>query len=259
MSGALRYRNPALLDALARDYVLGTMTAPVRRRFKRLMVEQSGAESAVLRWEAHLQPWTADVPDQAPSPRLWHRLQRRLGPIPSGTGEGAGEGAGEHGWAGWWSRPSFLRWWGISGTVAAMALAIALLLPEALPKVPKDGSQDAPRKASYVAVLEAGPDRPVLIATARKDPWELTIELLERPSVGPSQTLVLWTEAKGGGDVQSLGPLGAGVRQQRPLTEAEWVLIRNAGTLLVSIEPDAAGSRPRGPVVYRGRCVQLPG
>lgn len=247
MSGALRYRNPALLDALARDYVLGTMTAPVRRRFKRLMVEQSGAESAVLRWEANLQPWTADVPDRAPSPRLWHRLQRRLGPIPSGAGEGE--------WAGWWSRPSFLRWWGISGTVAAMALAVALLLPEAL----KDGPQDAPRKASYVAVLEAGPDRPVLIATARKDPWELTIELLERPSVGPSQTLVLWTEAKGSGDVQSLWPLGAGVRQQRPLTEAEWVLIRNAGTLLVSIEPDAGGGRPRGPVVYRGRCVQLPG
>ena len=46
------YGKPALADALAAEYVAGTLRGPARRRFEALRPSHPALEAAVQRWQA---------------------------------------------------------------------------------------------------------------------------------------------------------------------------------------------------------------
>ena len=50
----MNYRDPQLIDQLAGEYVLGTLTGAPRARFERLLRERADVRSAVWRWESYL-------------------------------------------------------------------------------------------------------------------------------------------------------------------------------------------------------------
>lgn len=239
MPGAVRYQNPQVQERLAREYVLGTMSAAVRRRFQRLLSADSGLQRQVQHWERHLQPLADQLPALTPPRAVWRALAQRLGHSPQGVAQKAGRG-----WLG-----SLRLWRGLTAIAGTAAFALAWLLvqtPEARPP-------------SYLAVLEGGESAASIVATAHKEPWQLTLELVKAPPPASDSALHLWAVSAETGKIQSLGVLGTDAKQQRALSEAEWLLIKGARSLIVTEEAKSGvpPNQPVGPVRYRGLCVQL--
>ena len=73
----MNYDRPPLIDHLAGAYVLGTLSPLTRRRFERLCRTLPSAVDAVRDWERRLGGLAEPVPPVAPSPQLWHAIERR--------------------------------------------------------------------------------------------------------------------------------------------------------------------------------------
>src|SRR6187401_3371632 len=75
----MNYDRPELLDRLASEYVLGTMSARVRCRFQAIQRRSQRAQLAVQTWERCLSPLAQSVPPQQPSAATWEAIDRRTG------------------------------------------------------------------------------------------------------------------------------------------------------------------------------------
>src|SRR5437879_12729052 len=74
----MNYLLPQRLERLAREYVLGTLAGPARRRFERLLRQTPAAMLAVGAWQERLDGLAATVPPMQPSESVWRRLEERL-------------------------------------------------------------------------------------------------------------------------------------------------------------------------------------
>src|SRR5688572_31673585 len=86
----MRYDDPQLLDALAREYVLGTLSGRARARFARVVAASLPARRAVLSWEKQLAPLARAVPAVEPPQRVWARIETAIGARGSRPTRGAG-------------------------------------------------------------------------------------------------------------------------------------------------------------------------
>jgi len=75
----MNYRNPDTLEALAREFVLGTLSRRARRRFGRLMDEDDVVAGAVHALEEQLLGLGWSLPPEAPSELVWQRISRQAG------------------------------------------------------------------------------------------------------------------------------------------------------------------------------------
>jgi anti-sigma-K factor RskA len=75
----MNYLNPDLYNALAAQYVLGTLRGPARRRFSKLIMQNSEISEAVNRWELYLNSLGEQLPDVAPDADVWRKIEDRLG------------------------------------------------------------------------------------------------------------------------------------------------------------------------------------
>lgn len=236
MPGSMRYRDSQVQEQLAREYVLGTMSAAVRRRFQRLLHADAGLQAHVREWEQRLQPLADGVPALPPPHRVWRALAERLG-------HSAPRRTRKIGWLN-----SLALWRGLSALASTAVLVMAVILLRT-PEV---------RPADYLAVMAADESVASIVASARKAPWELTLELVKTPPLASDKTLHLWAVSAETGKIHSLGALGNEAKQQRALTEQQWLLIKGAHSLIVTEEAQSAAlDQPTGPVRYKGLCVQL--
>ena len=74
------YGKPSLADALAAEYVAGTLRGPARRRFGALRPSHPALEAAVQRWQARLLPLADSLDPVAPPPAVWRGIEQRLWP-----------------------------------------------------------------------------------------------------------------------------------------------------------------------------------
>ena len=86
----MRYDNPQLLDALAREYVLGTLHGRARARFARVVAASLPARRAVLGWERQLAPLASAVPAVEPPPHVWEQIETAIGARAARPTRGAG-------------------------------------------------------------------------------------------------------------------------------------------------------------------------
>jgi anti-sigma-K factor RskA len=68
------------IDALAGEYVLGTLSAAARSSVDERIRNEPALRDAVHAWQARLLPLAALAPPAEPSPALWARIERSLGP-----------------------------------------------------------------------------------------------------------------------------------------------------------------------------------
>src|SRR5680860_690344 len=68
-----RYQDRKVYDALAGDYVLGTMGGRARRRFLELMAERGYIREAAGAWERRLHPLGLNIIPITPHPRVWRK------------------------------------------------------------------------------------------------------------------------------------------------------------------------------------------
>ena len=233
------FARPTLADALAAQYVTGTLRGGARRRFEALLPGHPTLRDAVQDWRARLMPLTAVVRPEAPPAQTWARIEQRLwpqaaAPAPADSPQG-------------WRGLAF--WRAVSGlaTVATVGLAVLLANP---------GPQAPPVVVVLQGTEAGGPALGSIVASVSGDGRSLVAQPLQTVALPAGRTLQLWAVPPQGAP-RSLGLIsaqGATVIRREKLPQA-LLDARNTTALAVSVEP-AGGSptgAPTGPVVFAGK------
>ncbi len=231
----MNYLDPERLDALAAQYVLGTLSRRARDRLERLSRSDESVAAAIRSWQNRLLPLTESVPPVDPPERVWPAILRRI------------HGRPEPGSV--WANLGLWRALTLVGFATAMALSVVLLTSRV----------GAP--AETLVVVLAGQDaRPALVVSGERSGRILTIKALAAVQPSSDRALQLWA-LPGQGNPRSLGLLplaGPGlvrVDLQEPIGQA----LQNTPTLAVSLEPRGGSPTglPTGPVLYTGPIQRL--
>lgn len=209
-------------EALAAEFVLGTLRGRARSRFEAMMLADRGIAETVSRWEAAMTPLAGRVPPMEPPARVWRAIEARLTPRATSSP--------------FW-RPFAL----VSGGVASVLLAF-LLWTSAPP-----GAEPA-----FVAVLMAPDSAPRMIVSMHR-PDMLKVRMVKPWKPEKGMGLELWVLPKDG-KPRSLGMVKNDMGETIiHVTEAD-PRVQGANALAVSLEP-AGGSptgQPTGPVLCSG-------
>jgi len=226
------YGRTQLADALAAQYVAGTLRGRARRRFETLLDAHPALRAAVREWQDRLMPLTSAVAPEAPPARVWRGIEQRLWPQEAGPR--------------WWQRLALWRGVSAFATVATLALAVALVVPPAA-------------QPPVVVVLQgtggAAQGINTFVASVSADGRALVTKPLMNVSLEANRVLELWSVPPQGAP-RSLGLIsasGATVVPRGKLPEA--LLKGGTAALAVSLEPPGGSPTgvPTGPVLYAGK------
>ena len=230
------YGREPLADALAAQYVAGTLRGGARRRFATLLAAHPALRRAVARWQARLLPLTQVLPPEPPPAAVWDAIERRLWPTPAREP--------------WWRALTFWRGASALASVAVVALAFLLANPAPLPApvivvLAATGAEGAPeaRNVSFVASFSG-------------DGSALVTRPIQPLPLGADRALELWALPPQGAP-RSLGLIsaqGPTVIRRDQAAQALLDASRTSG-LAVSIEPPGGSptGAPTGPVVFAGK------
>jgi len=248
---------PERLEALARDYALGTMTGGARRRFERLLREQWRAQAAVTAWQGRLAHLAAPIPPLAPREAVWQGLQQRLFPEPAAA-PAALPPPVEKARAWWRSLLGGPAW---AGALAGVMLCVVVLRQQ--PQLAGLEQQQEALPASYVGLLLDTQGKPAVLASSRRHGQRIDVKLLQPLKVPAGQVAQLWGLPKDGGAPFPIGVVPpndkAGTTTTLALPASAEKLFFNTSQLALSLEaaPAAAGAQPASPFVASGHCVKL--
>ena len=236
----MNLHDPERADALAGEYVLGTLRGRARQRLERLARTDRIVADAVRGWEERLLPLAEALPPIAPPSRVWAAILARI------RSAATAPRARSLLWApaGWW------RGLALVGLATSLALAIALFKP----------GTEAP-EGTLVVVLAGGDAKPALVATAARTSRYLAVKAIAPVAVAPDRSLQLWMLPETGnprslGLVSTIAPAGV-ARIELPAAADR--TLQNIPALAISLEP-AGGSPtglPTGPVLYTGPVQRL--
>lgn len=252
-----RYESDELQELLASGYVAGALQGPARRRFETLMRSRPTLRRRVEAWENRLTALNDATPAVPPPARVWRAVQRRIAPAaaaPAATTVGGG----------FWNSLAFWRPFGAVAACLALLVTAYTGYQATRPATPQVAEAPAQVQPSYVAVLEDETNQPVLVVTAFKGPWRLTVEPLRdlTPYQGPTQGKVfqVWAIEKETGTTRPLLQVSSGDVLRQPLGEDGWNAIKTSESLAVTLEDAGpAPAAPSGPPLFSGLCLNLKG
>jgi anti-sigma-K factor RskA len=226
------YGRPSLADALAAQFVAGTLRGPARRRFEALLPSHPALQKAVRAWQDRLIPLTGALQPQRPSPAVWRAIEQRLWPTLAVQP--------------WWQRLGLWRALSAATMAAVVGLTVLVVTPP-------------PAQAPVVVVLQGtGADTAVggtIVASLSGDGRAMVTRTLTPVSLTTDRVLELWSVPPQG-NPRSLGLItanGATVldRSKLPAT----LLKGGTAALAVSVEPPGGSPTgvPTGPVVFAGK------
>ncbi|PYY88709.1 RNA polymerase subunit sigma-70 [Pseudomonas sp. TKO26] len=223
--------DPAL-QALASEYVLGTLDAEQRRLLEQRLPHEPALRDAVQSWEQRLHPLTALAAPVTPSPWLWRRIERSLEQEPASSS----------------NRRRFnplALWRGLAaaGLAASVLLASLLLLRPA----PAPG---------YLVVLVAPQDKSpgwVVQASGTRELQLIPLGSIELPA---DKALEFWTKADDWQGPVSLGLVKPGQPLRVPLDHLPPLQTNQLFELTLEDRQGSALGRPTGPVQFIGRAVK---
>ena len=226
------YGRSDLADALAAEYVIGTLRGGARRRFEALLPAHAALREATARWQERLMPLTAALEPVQPSGEVWRRISDRLD-------------RRRHAVTGAWQRLSF--WRGLSAFASVAAIALAVLLGAPRPTAPP-----------IVVVLAAtgaaasGASAAPIVASISGDGATLVTRPIVPVAAQPDRSLELWAVPRDGTSPRSLGVLPSGSGATVALRGK---VLAGVDTLAVSVEPQGGSptGKPTGPIVYAGK------
>jgi anti-sigma-K factor RskA len=224
----MNYQTPALRRALAADYAIGLMSAPARRRFEQLLLDDAALRTEVAQWQEALVSLTESLPDHPVPDRVWHGITARIEPQVLHVPE---------------KRP-FWNWLRITTALCSLVALVFL------------GSLYNRDDARYHATLLTADAQPALKVEAHAD--YLQVEPLTLAAVDSDRSLELWAIPANGKPI-SLGVIPAGGKGKVELNEAQKALIGKPIALAVSLEPKGGSptGQPTGPVLYQGALAAL--
>lgn len=247
----MNYHRPELVEHLSREYVLGTLQGPARRRFVTLMRDSRPIAAAVAQWEQRLAVMErAPVPIQPPV-STWQGIEQRLFPRTQATGQTrTGDTQGVLGTVLGW-----LTGRAAGGVLAGMLLAVVLVktLPTTVGLEP--ASEALP--ASYVGVLSAAAAPPSVVVSSKRHGKLLTVKVLRPIAVPEGRRATLWAIPKDGAPFIVGTVLPSGQTQIALPAESE-KLFFSVGRVAISLEA-GEGPAPATPsaFVLEGACVKV--
>lgn len=241
----MRYRDPALRDKLAAEYVLGTLRGRARARLRRMLRYDPSLRRAVEAWEERLLPMALGLPDATPPPAVWKKIQDRIaGPAPATPSRPARRGFWE----------SLTLWRGAAALASVAALVLAVLLVQT----------PAPRMPAMMTVVmmdkEANPRITVSWPAAGSGlRRQLSVRVIGHAEMAPDTAWELWCLPGGGRPPLSLGLITTDVDQALQPPKAVWPELDAATGMAMSIEPKGGSPTglPTGPVLYSGPRVEI--
>lgn len=240
------YGRAERADALAAQYVTGTLRGRARARFETLLPAHPALQTAVFQWQQRLLPLTDVLPEEAPPPRVWRAIEARLWPATPLAKTAVP--AARHG-ASAWQRLPF--WKAISGLALAAVAGLAVLVAQ----------PPAPSQPPLVVVLQgtgadaAGNVASAIVASFAGDGQSLVARPLTPVALQPDRTLQLWW-ARAEGPPRSLGLIRAdGVTVLDGKALPGGLQASGIDHLAVSVEPPGGSptGQPTGPVVFSGK------
>jgi anti-sigma-K factor RskA len=232
----VKYTNPQFRDAVAAEYVLGTLQGAARRRFERSLKDDPRLRQLVAQWQERLAPLDEMIEPIKPPARVWRSIEERVS---------AGSGRRR-----WWSDVPF--WRGASIVSAACALLLAVYIALVIPR----------EREMMVVVMSADQGAPAMTVSwpmqSRGAP-KLRIRVMGHPDMPPGTSWELWMLPGADQKPVSLGLIGTAPMQELPIPAQLAPMINRAAGLAMSQEP-AGGSPtglPTGPVLYKGLCTRI--
>ncbi len=227
-------------DVLAFEYVTGVLRGEERRVFERLLHTNDSLADQVRFWEEQLMQLSDETDVRKPDADLWKNIQVRLNAT---TAHSESVLTSKSIWPRWfmWAMPSLV----------VMVLAFSFLLFPLLKNL-------SGPNADYVAVLtdpQGAARLTVLTATSGKQLWLKWDSL----NIAPEKNLQLWAVSKSDKQIRPLGVFAQTDIAQLELTKANWRLIKDAESLILT-EEDVGGSpidEPSDIVLAKGVCVLL--
>lgn len=230
-------RNDEQLDALAAEYVLGTLHGRARRRFERQLADNAALRDAVAGWERRLGKLTALARPEAPPDAVWRGIEQRLfadREVP----------------APWYQRLGLWRGLALASSLCAVVLAGLLVLSTPIERSPDYAGM-------MISILSREPVWAVSTDASMK---RLVVKNNKPMTLPPDRGCILWLESEDGRR-HPIGQLSDdGSEKILPLDPA----LRDqllASRLVVTVEDISAGlpDTPAGRDYYYGRVVPLRG
>ena len=233
----MNYLEPERLDALAAQYVLGTLSRAARERLARLARGNESVAAALRAWENRLLPLAESLPPVAPPERVWPAILDRI------------QGQRESGSI--WANLGLWRGLTLAGFATAMALVVVLLTPG--PETPIE---------TLVVVLAGQDARPALLVSADRSGRTLMVKAIIPVRPAGDRVLQLWALPQQGsprslGLIPATGAASDVVRLDLPASAG--LALQNIPALAVSLEPQGGSPTglPTGPVLYSGPIQRL--
>ena len=235
----MNYLIPERLEALAAEYVLGTLSGKARRRFERVMMQSYKARIAVWEWEQQINPLAETIPAQNPPRKIWRAIERRITKTPA--------------------KASPLSWiwqgWSAFSAVAILILAIMLTQQSLLQTDPL-----APMSADHIALFNDDQAQPLWLITTHTQSGKLVVKPINAQAVAvDNKAFELWMLPKQGAPTSmGLMPVSGG-KVETLLSPQILSLLQNNNGLAISLEPlgGSPTGLPTGPVVYQTPIVSF--
>ena len=275
-------------DALAAEYVLGTLDAEERAQAELMMTVDAGFASAVRGWETRLGALSAMVDSKEPPPDTWLRVKGRISGVEPGPFKMPEPEAPKPAPERFTPVPiepraqgaevillsrRLRRWRAATMAMTALAACVVAVVvvrelnPDGLPaqlrpkpkivQVTNTVELTAPAPAEFVAVLQKDAFSPAFLLTLDLEKKTVTVRAVgaERQA---GKSYELWLVSDKYPAPRSLGLIGGEqftVRQALGGYDAGTV---NRATYAVSLEPEGGSPTgvPTGPVLYTGKLVQ---
>lgn len=225
------------IETLAGEYVLGTLSAGTRAAVEVRMASEPALRDAVRAWEARLLPLTVLAAPVDPSPALWPRIERSVGPVAPARPSALST---------WWN--NLQLWRGLAGTGFAAAAVMAAVLVTRL---------GAPAAPQYMVVLVApqgtAPGWVVQASSTR----QLSLVPLGNTVVPAQKSLQFWTKADQWRGPVSLGLVKPGQTLRIPIDQLPPLEANQLFELTLEPENGSPIDRPTGPIQFIGRAVKV--
>lgn len=251
----MKYDGKNLQQALAAEYVLGTLTGPARRRFAKLLKTKPALVNEVGYWEKRLAGFNAHIAPVTPRERVWAHLDRAINAsaVSALTAKPSGALA-----------QNLWRGWALAASVAAAYFGYNLNLlqnqaPQIVEKlVPFEKIVQVPveQPMPYMAVLQPGGDSKFTLALS-PEKGLIRVSIAGKAAVDyRKNSLELWVI---GDDAKphSLGVLPEAGEGDMPMPKGVAMPVKP--TLAVSLEPRGGSTTglPTGPVITTGTALRL--
>ena len=229
------------IDGLAAEYVLGTLSRDERAGVESRLGSEVPLKAAVDAWQRRLTPLADTITPVAPPPNLYNKIRAQIGLSAHVISLKAREQQ---------LTKRGNRWRNAAVGMTAMAASLVALVA-----VREQQFQQLPTQ--FVAVLQAGEDKPAFLMTVDTKTHKCVITAVSAPKKS-DKSYEVWMVADKLPGPKSLGVMSEGDMHVMPMTDGPDTAMFMNATFAVSLEPEGGSptGSPTGPVMFTGKLIQ---